>query len=452
MTSHSDHTPVGLLAEKVVFVTGASRGIGAAAARLFAREGTAVVLAAGNVEALERVVAQVRSAEAALMRRTGGGSIVNTSSIRSAVEDLASNIWTAPIVRPGVVTAVILCTNRSSVSCSNSMPPRSSRARKPPSIEVPRPHIRGPVRGVSSLSPPAGSWLSRPSSGLTVSCAAGGATRSGRPVAADGAAEPPFECGTKGSGVVTGPGDVSVGPDEHRGRRRARCGLNVFHPSVPRCGRAGECAPGGVDEGGATGPEQLGEPDRLSVVDDVIKIQGFGAPAFALGWPTLFLDTPHTGTALDILRGVGAAILVIGAMLGIATVLRPVAARFLRPLRATGGAPLSVYALHLTTLAVAANIGPEGPAQAPTWYQVGPGAFVLSVAVALVFGTVLAVLGRRGPLEWAASSVARGFGAMTRNRRPISGNDHAHGDQARTNSLKGSDADFTSTHHVKEKV
>ena len=56
------HAPVGLLADKVVLITGASRGIGAAAAHLFADEGAAVVLAARGVDALERVVAEVRAA------------------------------------------------------------------------------------------------------------------------------------------------------------------------------------------------------------------------------------------------------------------------------------------------------------------------------------------------------------------------------------------------------
>ncbi|TDT97518.1 NAD(P)-dependent dehydrogenase (short-subunit alcohol dehydrogenase family) [Streptomyces sp. 846.5] len=156
MTNTIDTAPIGLLTGKVVFITGASRGIGAAAARLFAREGAAVVLAARSTEALDRIVTEIRAdggvadavaldladragvraavdrveelhgrldgafnngavgqqqpgpldattdedideqfnvnfrshwtamnAEAALMRRNGGGAIVNTSSIGS---------------------------------------------------------------------------------------------------------------------------------------------------------------------------------------------------------------------------------------------------------------------------------------------------------------------------------------------------------------------------------
>jgi NAD(P)-dependent dehydrogenase (short-subunit alcohol dehydrogenase family) len=155
MTDNIETTPIGLLTGKVVLITGASRGIGAAAARLFAHEGAAVVLAARGTDALESIVAEIRAdggvadavaldlaerpsiraavdrveelhgrldgafnngatiqqpgpldstseedideqfavnfrahwtamnAEAALMRRSGGGAIVNTSSIGS---------------------------------------------------------------------------------------------------------------------------------------------------------------------------------------------------------------------------------------------------------------------------------------------------------------------------------------------------------------------------------
>lgn len=55
-------TAPGLLAGKVAFLIGAGRGIGAAAARLFAREGARVLLAARTVPQLEAVTAEIRAA------------------------------------------------------------------------------------------------------------------------------------------------------------------------------------------------------------------------------------------------------------------------------------------------------------------------------------------------------------------------------------------------------
>lgn len=52
---------VGLLTGKVAFVTGAGRGIGAAAARLFAREGAQVMLASRTQDELEAVTEQIRA-------------------------------------------------------------------------------------------------------------------------------------------------------------------------------------------------------------------------------------------------------------------------------------------------------------------------------------------------------------------------------------------------------
>lgn len=84
MTYDIDIAPIGLLAGKVVFITGASRGIGAAAARLFAREGAAVVLAARGTDALQEIVTEIRA---------GGGvadavplDLADRASVRAAVD------------------------------------------------------------------------------------------------------------------------------------------------------------------------------------------------------------------------------------------------------------------------------------------------------------------------------------------------------------------------------
>ncbi len=83
-TNTNDIAPIGLLAGKVVFITGASRGIGAAAARLFATESASVVLTARSTDALNRIVAEVRA---------GGGiadavsaDLSDSTSVRAAVE------------------------------------------------------------------------------------------------------------------------------------------------------------------------------------------------------------------------------------------------------------------------------------------------------------------------------------------------------------------------------
>jgi NAD(P)-dependent dehydrogenase (short-subunit alcohol dehydrogenase family) len=61
-TTSPTTTTTGLLAGKVAFVTGAGRGIGAAAARLFAREGARVLLAARTETQLKEVTEEIRAA------------------------------------------------------------------------------------------------------------------------------------------------------------------------------------------------------------------------------------------------------------------------------------------------------------------------------------------------------------------------------------------------------
>jgi NAD(P)-dependent dehydrogenase (short-subunit alcohol dehydrogenase family) len=86
-TSPALAPPTTLLIGKIALVTGASRGIGEAAARLFAAEGAHVVLCARDTVALERIVedlrAEGRTADAVAM------DLADPASIRAAVTRVA---------------------------------------------------------------------------------------------------------------------------------------------------------------------------------------------------------------------------------------------------------------------------------------------------------------------------------------------------------------------------
>ncbi|WP_019926356.1 SDR family NAD(P)-dependent oxidoreductase [Nocardia sp. BMG111209] len=84
MTDTIEFAPLGLLTGKVVFITGASRGIGAAAGRLFAREGAAVVLAARGTAALDGLVAEIRAAGGIADAVTL--DLADRTSVRAAVD------------------------------------------------------------------------------------------------------------------------------------------------------------------------------------------------------------------------------------------------------------------------------------------------------------------------------------------------------------------------------
>jgi NAD(P)-dependent dehydrogenase (short-subunit alcohol dehydrogenase family) len=79
-----ENPPIGLLSGKAIFITGASRGIGAAAARLFAAEGAAVVLAARSADALAAIVTDVRASGGVADSITL--DLADRSSIRAAVD------------------------------------------------------------------------------------------------------------------------------------------------------------------------------------------------------------------------------------------------------------------------------------------------------------------------------------------------------------------------------
>lgn len=166
-------------------------------------------------------------------------------------------------------------------------------------------------------------------------------------------------------------------------------------------------------------------PEAAAAIDSLIGSPGFGAP-LSPEWWALALQTPHTGTTLDILRGVGIALFVIASMLFLARVLPKAALRAFEPVRAAGAAPLTVYTVHVLAAAIASFAVLSGAVDASAdipWWYLGPAILGIHILGAVAIGAILAGLKRRGPLEALVSSasgaVARRLGGVpSGGRRP----------------------------------
>ena len=132
------------------------------------------------------------------------------------------------------------------------------------------------------------------------------------------------------------------------------------------------------------GSDRIAEASGLSdaEVERAASLQRAGnVPTDTPWW--LATDAAHSTTPPDLLHTTGTAL----AVLGLALLVVPRAPRLLAPLAAAGSMPLSLYSLHLLTLAVFEDVDPLR-----FW------------AVQAVAALVLATLWRRylgrGPLEW----------------------------------------------------
>lgn len=126
-------------------------------------------------------------------------------------------------------------------------------------------------------------------------------------------------------------------------------------------------------------------------------------------WSNLLSTGPHTSTPFDLLITTGTSVAVIGACLALGAVLARPARRILLPVLGAGGAPLTVYALHVVAASLTWAAGSRALATStePPWFLSSPQLWALHLAVALAIGLVLRLLGQRGPLEWLVTWAGR---------------------------------------------
>jgi hypothetical protein len=155
--------------------------------------------------------------------------------------------------------------------------------------------------------------------------------------------------------------------------------------------------------------------DDGDTVDDLL-VFGFDGTTPTGGWWWLATSAPHSATPLDLLRTIGIAVAVLGAML----LLDHIAASRLRRVVHIATAPLAAAGSMTLTLYVATVVFLNSPLD-----QFSPvGGYVFQVVAVLLFAVGWRQAVGRGPLETAVTAVANGARAWaaqvtSKKRRPL---------------------------------
>ena len=150
------------------------------------------------------------------------------------------------------------------------------------------------------------------------------------------------------------------------------------------------------------------DPTLVRTALDDLQRSRYGVTDTSTPW-LLLASGPHTATPVDLLITAGVAAAVIGACLTVGAVLAPRARKLLLPVLGAGGAPLTVYALHVVATSLSWRLGGSvfvDDDGLPWWLSSWP-LWLVHLAIAMLLGLALRLSGRRGPLEWCVSELGR---------------------------------------------
>ncbi len=155
--------------------------------------------------------------------------------------------------------------------------------------------------------------------------------------------------------------------------------------------------------GPAGGLEQLSVPPSSVLagreLDTVLRTGLYGTTPTSSWW-WLTVSAPHSGGPLDLLHTTGTALAVIGGCLLLVAALRNRWRWLVLPLAATGSMTLTLYTVHVISLAVIHGVTSGSPTSSPTVL------WAVSASLAVLLASAWQLTGHRGPLESIASDMS----------------------------------------------